>query len=362
LIFTVLAGPAYAPNSVISSVSDMIAGSWNSFSVILFDAADNPVTKGGDLLSIQIQSSSNLVPPGQIQVFDNKNGSYTFNFTIFTADVYGINLTVDGIFAGLTSVTVYPTSVSIVDSLINATTNITFGQNLTINVYLRDKYQNYVNLNYSVFAYVYLSTNPNFKPLKANLTAISEYQYTAEWNYNLTNIDRSQNCSNNILDPACNFNGTLAVVSGIFMPGVRGKYYANQNFYGVAKVDEIDANINFAWGGSVNGISSTNVSVYWEGFIIGNGTSVMLGIFGNDWCFVDSDYVQVMRLPDRTNVTLANDLFYYVSIRYNSTSSAANFGVSWNSGGTFVPVPSSNWATFYQEEMIGGGPALINSS
>lgn len=358
IYITVLPGPAYAANSVVSGLANLNAGIWGVVVIKLYDQEKNALTTGGDLITVSILGISDI-PSTQILITDLKTGSYSCTFVGYLADFYTFLVYVNGELGYNSTFTVYPLVPYPENCIIIAPSNITLGDLVYIEIYLYDLYKNQVSISYDVFSFMYLSTNPNMKLLKFNLTEQQTYFYNGTVDFSLPQVDLTGACTAASTESKCIFRGNLSLVSGIFASGVHAQYYANLDFSGVPLITQDEDLISYSWGSTVLGIDSTKISVHWEGFIQAP-SSFSLQISGSDWAFFYKDTLEIMRLPDVTKADLPQSSYYWVQIWYNNTNDFAQFAVQWLDG-VYVDVPKENWFRFFTNKHLGTADLVIES-
>lgn len=105
---TIYPGEIKPINTILTGIQNLDAESWGSFSVKLYDQANNALTSGGYSVTIEILTLNTTVPSGQILIIDNKDGSYTGTFIIFIADIYNFTLYVEEILVTNLQFEVFP--------------------------------------------------------------------------------------------------------------------------------------------------------------------------------------------------------------------------------------------------------------
>ena len=359
IYITVRPGPASAPNTVVTSPQTISAGTWGDATIKLYDAANNPLTTGGTVVLVTIASAVNTVPATQILVTDLGTGSYDCKFVAYIADTYTIDVSVNGGSYVGPSLSVIALGANPNNCIVAAPASVTLGDIIDIEITVNDQYNNAVIQSYSVFAFLYLSTNPNAKLLKFVITAVSNSYYTGTVNFTLANIDISGKCVLPSTDLTCDFTGNLSLVSGIFAPGVFAQYYSNIEFTGVPAVTEVENLISKNWGSTALGISASNLGVTWEGLLVSQ-SAMQLQITGTGYAFFYADTLNIMRLPDLPQANLTTDVYYWVKISYNNTNSLAQFAVQWMNV-AYVDVPAANWYRWLDDTHLTGADLVIES-
>ena len=368
IVTQVFPGAVNPQYTTISGLTKPSAGSWIIFNMQLFDFSQNMIITGENNITVDMENiaTNETVPSSQIFITNFDNGTYACNFTSYIAGTFDIIVYVNDK-AGPNSIVIispldpYPNNCIVVAPL-----NVTLGSLININISLYDIYLNPSTSLYPVFAYAYLSINPNMKLLKFNITQVSSNIYQGVANFSTSEIDISGQCIFNPTNSSCNFVGALALVSGIFTAGIHAEYYNNLNFSGVPDIVEDESFIDYTWGNSVLGINSSDVSVYWQGFIQSSSlqtSGLNLQISGSGYAFVNSDMIQVISLPAVPQAILPYQPYYLIEIWYNNTGNYAAFKVQWLNAGstTYADVPAINWFRFLDNTPLTGTFVVIDS-
>ena len=327
-------------------VTNAEAGQTASFTVFLKDSGGNQQATGGDSVTISFEGPEE-VPSNQISVLDNDDGSYSVKFKIYKVGSYELNVIVNGQEAAIETLSVSHTLPSPSRSTLDTPDSITLGEVLSVDLVLKDRFDNIINTDQLFYVYLEKQGNPNFKKLLLNVNPVDlttgTFRGTAE--FIKQNVDLSGECTTNPpADPSlCDFTGNLLLWGYVLTPKLYTQIYSNPEFSGAPSSIRLDSKVEFDWGqGTVDSISTAGISIIWSGFVVPEISSAYtFYIAADDQASVTFNYNTVMDSQAENSYTVdLSTIPYPVEIKYKNLEGTASVNWEWEHSSRQI-VPAS---------------------
>jgi len=334
-------GPSDSSQSEITGNTELQAGLASTLVLYTKTAQGEYKTSGGDTVTATISGVSS----DRIKVSDNRNGSYDIVIVIDSIGSYTLETKVNSGSAVSKSLTVIHGQVDANQSTVSTNSPITTGGSVTANLVLVDKFSNAITTTQTFASYLTDESDSGFSKISISFSATSQ----SEGKYSGSATISS-------------FTGTLALYVHVIESRLKGEYFDNTSFSGVATFEKYDEQINYSWGSGVVGdVQADNISIRWTGYLKSTSAETYVISIVADKALV---YLNSSLLLDTANsitsesVSLSADTFNTLQVDYVEETGDASIVLSWKVGsGSTQVIPAS--AFYHKSAEIGDGPQSV---